>query len=1329
MPTTQPTSLRSRFSHVYFHHRRFVHSCLAAAGLTLLLCGAAHAQGGVPLTTVATDQSSLNLSTQFGVPAGGAINQTGDFAFVGSGDTALFLRAAGASSATRLLQIDDPAPGFPGSEILSISPELSLNASRVLLFGARFTGGDHLPHAALLTYDGTNYHTVVSSDGFTPGSTSETYGLNLYPGSINDSGDVNFAAIPTTVLATTYYIVPSGGTPVRILGLNDNPPPPCTTCFLPGVPVTGGVISGSPLSLPVPRLNAKGQMLFSLWNGLFIGSKDGTVLPVCRLTSGACSIQPITTGTNLSPFLGGTAFLNDVGAVAFTNPPDSTSVTICVAPPGGGAPAAVVTSGDPAPAGVGGGTILSPVALGFDDSGDIVYQATISGSNLTTFALLRYHPSNAPTDVVAYNCEAAPGANGKLFAPPPALLAPCGSSIFTSPAPSAFSGVSIANTGTVSFDASLTGGGSAIYRQTGADPPMFISLEYTGTSILSLGVGIGISSAHVFSDIGETEILNNGSVFFASYLTTGAADFAVYLGTPVSVQTLMSTADSLPLGARTILGSTPPKAAGHFVVFTAQPAAGRTNLLESDLTSGTITRVVSDNDPAFASAGGPGADTVLAPNFFLNDSGQVAFETIGQNAGFARGVVVFGSGSTVDTAWLGLPATCGAIYLWSPSGGLKKVAADGDAVPNSTAKFWCVTLNENSPSPLSRSGDVVFSNPSAFGPALPCTLCDGPPGIVNGDFLYSAPGTISEIAAANDTLPGQSVPTSFVPSLSVPVNSAGQVAFGAELGTSTWGLYLRNGDAAQKVIANNDPVLDGTGAAFEFPHFIAGLTDSGNLAFTGSTNLATDGLFLAAAGGAIQTLALDRGSAPASVGGTFSLAPSGSIVPNPPPGTFNVGVSPFQNFAAINNESDVAFSAAITSGSADSGYFRVLQMGPAAGTVQAVAWQGEVAPGGGTFNTFSAPNSLLNIRSPNFSLGPDGALAFVNLFTDAPGRLREGMFVARPDGTLVKVLTNGDPLPLPGGGAATSLSLSPKLAAGDAGKFAFLAGIAGGSARRAIFVTAIPAGTAATSVTLGQPQSPAVAQQSVALTATVTSAATTAQPPTGTVQFFANGISLGSPAPLSAGGQATLMTSSLAAGPDSIIAQYDGDSNYSPGNSAPITIVAAGFAPPPAQLSVAGGQSLVIPLTAFAPSGSNMNFMLSCSGLPANASCMFDANPVAPGPGGTTVKLTFTTMGGSKLPPIRPQPGTPALRDFGIATLLAALFAVAIPAWRQTPRWRLASCAFLGMFALAIVLGGCGAITSSGPAASGTPKGATSFTVTGTSGTTTISTVVNVTVQ
>src|ERR1700758_2057042 len=107
MATSQPfQSIVQAFRNKIFF-RGMTKTCATFADILVLFSANARTQGDVPLISVATDQSALGLSNQFGVPAGSAINQTGDFAFVGNGDTALFLRLAGTSAATRLLQIDD----------------------------------------------------------------------------------------------------------------------------------------------------------------------------------------------------------------------------------------------------------------------------------------------------------------------------------------------------------------------------------------------------------------------------------------------------------------------------------------------------------------------------------------------------------------------------------------------------------------------------------------------------------------------------------------------------------------------------------------------------------------------------------------------------------------------------------------------------------------------------------------------------------------------------------------------------------------------------------------------------------------------------------------------------------------------------------------------------------------------------------------------------------------------------------------------------------------------------------------------------------------------
>ena len=90
--------------------------------------------------------------------------------------------------------------------------------------------------------------------------------------------------------------------------------------------------------------------------------------------------------------------------------------------------------------------------------------------------------------------------------------------------------------------------------------------------------------------------------------------------------------------------------------------------------------------------------------------------------------------------------------------------------------------------------------------------------------------------------------------------------------------------------------------------------------------------------------------------------------------------------------------------------------------------------------------------------------------------------------------------------------------------------------------------------------SSATSGQTVTLTATVTADAPSTGVPTGSVQFFVGTTSLGTA--LLSGNLATLTTTSLPVGTDSLTAQYLGDSNFtvSTSNTATVTINATGIA-------------------------------------------------------------------------------------------------------------------------------------------------------------------------
>ena len=88
---------------------------------------------------------------------------------------------------------------------------------------------------------------------------------------------------------------------------------------------------------------------------------------------------------------------------------------------------------------------------------------------------------------------------------------------------------------------------------------------------------------------------------------------------------------------------------------------------------------------------------------------------------------------------------------------------------------------------------------------------------------------------------------------------------------------------------------------------------------------------------------------------------------------------------------------------------------------------------------------------------------------------------------------------------------------------------------------------AATTTSLSSAITAPAAGQSVTFTATVASAAGA---PTGSVQFKANGSTLGGPVALGAGGSAALTTSALPAGSYVVTAEYGGDADFNPSSGA-----------------------------------------------------------------------------------------------------------------------------------------------------------------------------------
>jgi Bacterial Ig-like domain (group 3)/MBG domain (YGX type)/PQQ enzyme repeat len=170
---------------------------------------------------------------------------------------------------------------------------------------------------------------------------------------------------------------------------------------------------------------------------------------------------------------------------------------------------------------------------------------------------------------------------------------------------------------------------------------------------------------------------------------------------------------------------------------------------------------------------------------------------------------------------------------------------------------------------------------------------------------------------------------------------------------------------------------------------------------------------------------------------------------------------------------------------------------------------------------------------------------------------------------------------------------------------------------------------AATAITLDAPAS-AVYGTSVTLTATVTAPAGT---PAGTVIFYSGSTLLGA-GTLNGDGVATLSTTTLLAGTDAVTATYAAAGNFAASSSPAVTLTItaapagtpAGYtvAASPASLTIHEGGTGATTLTFTPVGGYSGTIALSCSNLPATATCSFAQGQVTLRGNNQSVNLGLT---------------------------------------------------------------------------------------------------------
>ena len=144
-----------------------------------------------------------------------------------------------------------------------------------------------------------------------------------------------------------------------------------------------------------------------------------------------------------------------------------------------------------------------------------------------------------------------------------------------------------------------------------------------------------------------------------------------------------------------------------------------------------------------------------------------------------------------------------------------------------------------------------------------------------------------------------------------------------------------------------------------------------------------------------------------------------------------------------------------------------------------------------------------------------------------------------------------------------------------------------------------PATLASTTAMVTSSANPSTVGQSVMFTATVSSQ--TAGTITGTVTFFDGTTQIGLPATLS-GGSAVVSTSTLAAGTQSITAQYSGDTNYAASTSLAIVQIVNAVSKAATSTGIATSQSPTAP-------GANVTFtatVTTASGTPTGTVTFLD---------------------------------------------------------------------------------------------------------------------------
>ncbi|MGA2262841.1 MAG: choice-of-anchor tandem repeat NxxGxxAF-containing protein, partial [Acidobacteriota bacterium] len=826
----------------------------------------------------------------------------------------------------------------------------------------------------IFVYDGVNYTKVAMRNDAAPGMSNKIFD-QFSQLRINNNDQVAFTVNfePLAVGGAGLYIGSPGGMPVKVAATGET------------APATGGTYS----SLNIIGFNDSGKLAFwadiagsSTSRAVFITTATG----VTKIVASGESAPETDSYSKFNLQGAENYYLNSNDEIAFLSnvyPTDSNKSPfgrgIWVYNPVFGVQK-LVTNADniiSLPGQYGGSITLR----GFNSSGQVLfssYPTSPSSPYPPGHALFLMQLSYAP-DVVFAMGAAVPGRRTEQYNSTAAAV--------------------LNEAGDVAFEASLQNGSIPygwFFFGHNASAPIMVVLEGQRTPAggaygLALEAGMGRMNA-------------SGRLAFVADLL-GPNEVGAFLWTPPTptqgavTSTIVTTADSLPAGASTVVRTFAPGASDDMLVFCANKAGGRMTTFARPLSPAKeeYIPIVTEGD---AVPGGNGRFWYTGGSFFLiNDHEEIAIYSY-----------VLGP---MYPAW--------SIYTWKPGSGLSEVVTSGDLAPGTgEGRFGSISQTNSPPMRINSRGQIAFqASMQASPPAV------GPGGV----FIGSATSEPKAIARFGDASPLGGTFTSF--SANLALNDNGDVVFRAVTqvapNNQPPGIFVGNGNAVPAKVAALNDIFGSYGTVNSVPNVFL-MNNQGQVAYVVSLSAVSTprAIFVGTAGGSQSLVACVGQSVPGISGGVFSQLRDADI--------------------ELNNRGDVAFWAQFTLGSASlTGQFLRFANGQLVPRIIA----GQALPGGG--HVGSVGPGLNGLPYENVTLTESGEMRVFAWYVTGTQELY-CQVIASPTGELRRMITAGEMIPGIGGGYLASIF--QMATANSLGQYFDTGMIAEGQAKWAILWTA-----------------------------------------------------------------------------------------------------------------------------------------------------------------------------------------------------------------------------------------------------------------------------------